>query len=64
MNKEWIENTGTVPDGVTADTHIEVFLREFGPMIWRGVFAGIGNDDPELWTLGGDAFDIIRWRFV
>jgi len=64
MNNEWIENTGTVPDGVTADTNIEVFLREFGPMIWRVEFPSIRNDDPALWTLDGDSFDIIRWRFV
>ena len=63
MNKEWIENTGTVPEGVTKDTVIEVFYRYDGEAVWD-INSGAHNNDPDLWTLDGDSFDIIRWRFV
>ena len=63
MNNEWIENTGTVPEGVTKDTVIEVFYRYDGEAVWD-INSGAHNNDPDLWTLDDDAFDIIRWRFV
>jgi hypothetical protein len=58
-NNQWIENTGTVPDGVTADTVIEVEYRFGGMFTWR-----IENNDPDLWAIGDHPFDVIRWRFV
>lgn len=63
MNNEWIENTGTVPEGVTKDTVIEVFYRYDGETVWD-INSGAPNNDPDLWILNGGRFDIIRWRFV
>lgn len=59
----WIENTGTVPDGVGPDTVIVVEYRYGGVAIWDDTSAP-KNNDPSLWTLDGGPFDIIRWRFV
>ena len=57
----WIENTGTVPDGVTADTVIEVEYRCGEKLVWQDVSA---NTDDDLWTLENYYFDVIRWRFI
>ena len=52
----WIENTGTVPDGVGPDTVIEVVLNDgYGMLIPFHRCA---------WDFLGDDIDIIRWRLV
>lgn len=60
---EWIENTGVVPKGVTADTALEVTYRDKYKVVWE---AGdkIPNDDPEMWELRDNAFDVIKYRFL
>ena len=57
-NNSWIENTGTVPDGVGPDTVIEVE--------YRCGQSGECNDwcDVDYWKIEKDDFDIIRWRLV
>ncbi len=57
----WIENTGTVPDGVGPDTVIEVEYR-MGDLC--KFFPSKHNISPLIWTLEEFDLDIIRWRFV
>lgn len=56
----WIENNGTVPEGVGHDTVIEVEYRDGSYLVLKYW----SSDDIRLWTLDDDAFDILRWRFV
>lgn len=60
---EWIENTGVVPEGVTADTALEVMYRDAYKTIWN-VGDPVPNDDPEIWELRDNAFDVIMYRFL
>lgn len=63
MTNEWIENTGEVPEGVTAATAIEVELGDGFTEVW--VAGDIpSNNNSYLWRLEGDELDIISWRFV
>lgn len=59
----WIENTGTVPDGVGPDTLIEVEYRCGDECTWDECEAP-RNNDPSLWSIENVSLDIIRWRFV
>lgn len=60
---DWIDNTGTVPDGVEADTVIEVEYRNGESIVWtgRGAFP---NNRASYWWLDGGNLNIIRWRKV
>jgi hypothetical protein len=62
-NNPWIENTGTVPDGVTADTVIEVEYRFGGECTWDNM-SSPNTNDPDLWPIDDHPLDVIRWRFV
>ncbi len=56
-NNPWIENTGTVPDGVGPDTVIEVEISD-------GTFEiDKGWANHKYWEIYGDD-NIIRWRLV
>lgn len=59
----WIENTGTVPDGVTADTVIEVEYRDGYVITWDDNGTP-KNNDLDLWSIENVSLDVIRWRFV
>ena len=60
---EWIENTGTVPDGVAADSVIEVEYRDGAVVIWRDN-CNVHANDCGVWTITGSNFDVMKWRFV
>jgi hypothetical protein len=61
---EWKENTGVVPEGVTASTTIEVKYADGWKLRWPANDKYCANDDPGLWLLEGNSTDVIRWRFV
>ena len=58
----WIENTGTVPDGVGPDTVIEVEYRDSAVTLWEN--GTIPNNNFMLWFFDDWGSDVIRWRFV
>ncbi len=60
---EWIENTGTVPEGVTKYTALEVMYRDEIKNIWT-VCDTFPNDDPVLWELRNSVLDVIKYRFL
>lgn len=59
----WIDNTGTVPDGVEADTVIDVEYRNGDVETWIPEISG-PNNKASLWTLEDFVYDVIRWRKV
>ena len=59
----WIDNTGTVPDGVEADTVIEVEYRDGYVTTWVTEDC-VPPSDPDLWPLRNNSLDVIRWRKV
>lgn len=61
MSNEWVENTGTVPEGVGVYTRIEVEYRDGLVTNWD---TPRRKDIPEYWLFRKDDCDIIRWRFV
>ena len=61
---EWKENTGVVPEGVTAATAIKVQYADGFTVLWSANDKFCANDDPELWAIYGTPTDVIRWRFV
>ena len=61
---EWKENTGVVPEGVTAATAIKVQYVDGVTALWPANDEFCANDDPELWAIDGTFTDVIRWRFV
>lgn len=61
---EWKENTGTVPEGVTAATAIEVKYADGAVLFWPANDGYPANDDPGLWIIDGTSTDVVRWRFV
>lgn len=64
MTNDWIENTGSVPEGVGPDTPIEVKYRDGGFDTWGSNSKVVANNHPTFWKHQGDPDDIIRWRFV
>ena len=60
----WIENTGTVPEGVGPDTVIEVEYRDGIIGTWLGSSEMIASNDPDLWGIDEENLGVIRWRFV
>lgn len=48
---QWIENTGTVPEGVTAETVVEVEYRYGIIGTWLGSSEMIASNDPDLWGI-------------
>lgn len=62
-NNQWIENTGTVPDGVGPDTVIEVEYRDGYVAEWA-VDWWLKTDDPILWEISNSRRDVIRWRLA
>ena len=63
-NNPWIENTGTVPEGVTAETVVEVEYRYGAVLTWLGAPIMEATNDPSLWEFDDSNLDILRWRFV
>lgn len=61
---EWKENTGVVPEGVTAATAIKVQYADGSTILWSANDKVFANDDPDLWIIDGTSTDVIRWRFV
>lgn len=61
---EWKENTGVVPEGVTAATAIKVQYADGATVLWTANDKFCANDDPELWAIDGKRTDVVRWRFV
>ena len=60
----WIENTGTVPEGITAETVVEVEYRDGVIHTWRCAPIMVATNDPILWKFNDSNLDILRWRLV
>lgn len=58
---KWNMNTGTVPDGVGADTNIEVEYRDGEVMQWT---QSKDNNLKVYWRIDGMENDVIKWRFI
>lgn len=61
---EWKENTGVVPEGVTAATAVEVEYADKVVVVWSANENIYPNDSPELWAIEGNSRDVVCWRFV
>lgn len=64
---EWAENTvdteGKCPEGVYADTIIEVEYGDGVKVIWEVNDGGdLPNNDPLLWATSGSYSSVVRWR--
>ncbi len=54
---DWIENTGTMPSDITADTMLDVMYTD------GVVMSGTDYDDACLWWREGDDSDIDMYRY-
>lgn len=62
--REWIENTGTVPEGVTKDTPLEVVYRDGLVHVWKANDDVAANNSPSVWRLDGSVADVMKYRFL